>query len=129
MVDPVTRQPGVFKELHAAGLHHVRKNVIADAAQALGMDKHDLKKALAGGQSLSDVAASKGVSQDDLLAAIKQGITASGTPVDGTDLDALAQQLAAFKPKSHAEDAPPTDPTDPTDPTGDATQPNVSVYA
>jgi len=126
MVDPVTQQGGVFKQLHQSGLHHVRKNVMADAAQALGMDKHDLKKALAGGESLSDVAASKGVSQDDLLAAIKQGISASGTPSDGTDIDAIAQQLAAFKPKG-AQDAPPTDPTDPTG--DDADQSSVSVYA
>jgi hypothetical protein len=128
MVDPVSQQQdGVYKQLHHAGLHHVRKNVVADAAQALGMDKQDLKKALAGGQSLSDVAASKGVSQDDLLSAIKQGINASGTPSDGTDIDSLAQQLAAFKPKSHALEAPPTDPTGDTG--VDASDPSVSVYA
>lgn len=50
--------------------------VLAPVAQRLGMGLDDLKRELEQGTSLSAVAASKGVSRDELVEAVKQGLAA-----------------------------------------------------
>ena len=50
------------------------QGAMTGAAQLLGMTPQDLAAAVDGGQSLSGIAAAKGVSQSDLLGAITKGI-------------------------------------------------------
>jgi lambda repressor-like predicted transcriptional regulator len=73
-----------------------RQNVLDSASKALGMDESDVQSALQGGTSLAALATQKGVSQDSLLTAIKDGLTQAGgvQAATGTSLDTAAQQIA-----------------------------------
>lgn len=51
--------------------------VLSPVAQRLGMGLDDLKRELEQGTSLSAVAASRGVSRDELIEAVKQGLAAA----------------------------------------------------
>jgi hypothetical protein len=56
-----------------------------------------------GNTSLSDLAQSKGVSQDDLVAAIKQGLTNTpgGSPLSDTQLTNIANRIANHRHGGH----------------------------
>lgn len=78
--------------------------MMAPVADTLGMSVEELQWTLTGGTTLDEIASTKGVSHDDLLAAIKQGLEAA-KPADapeGTsgvfDLDAMAESIAAGTP-------------------------------
>jgi hypothetical protein len=95
-------------------MRHMRAKVESAVADKLGMNVGDLRKQLASGQSLADIAKTKGVSHDDLVSTItsalgsagagsasaSSSVTASatsGTTTDGTqgtDLDQLANRIA-----------------------------------
>ncbi len=60
---------------HRMSHHHGRH--LAGLAQQLGVSASDLETARKSGQSLSDFAADKGISRDDLLAAVKADIKAN----------------------------------------------------
>jgi hypothetical protein len=51
------------------------------AAKALGMTASDLRTALQSGKSLADIASSKGISQDTLVAAMATAIQQSNSSV------------------------------------------------
>ena len=66
--------------------HHGRFEKTLDAvADTLGMSSDDLKKALASGQSMTDIAKAKGVSKDDLVSTIAS--TLPTTARDGSTID------------------------------------------
>ena len=76
--------------------------LLSGVANLLGTTTDDLIKSLQGGQSLSDLAAAKGISQDDLLATIKQGLQANQTMTgQANDLDAMAARIADRKGTGH----------------------------
>ncbi len=71
-------------------------------ATDLGVSTTDLQTARASGESLSDFATSKGISQDTLLAAVKDSITtnapAGATPLSSDQLNAMATDMVNRKP-------------------------------
>jgi len=69
--------------------------LLATASEALGMDADDLKTALAGGRTLADVAKSKGVAKDDLVAAIAKDMQANAPEGAPALDDAKATEMAA----------------------------------
>ncbi|HOT78672.1 MAG TPA: hypothetical protein PKY13_01735 [Microthrixaceae bacterium] len=83
---------------------------IESAAKALDMSESDVRDALAGGSTLEDLATSKGVSKDDLLAAVTDGL-AAGAAKHGRQLS--ADQITEFA--THLIDG-----TQPPPPTGGA---------
>ena len=75
------------------------------AAQLFGMSAQDLRSALAGGQSLDDIAKAKGVSQDDLRSTITHALSGaspqgSSAPSDAT-LDRIADRIATHHGGHH----------------------------
>jgi hypothetical protein len=76
---------------------------ISGLAKRLGVDASDLETARKNGQSLSDFAESKGISQDDLLSAVKAEITAhrpDGAPALSDDqLTAIATRMVDATPR------------------------------
>ena len=71
---------------HHRGGHEKTMQAVADK---LGMDPEDLKKALKGGETMSSLAAKKGVSQDDLVATIAATLPAQrpdGVAIDTTSM-------------------------------------------
>jgi hypothetical protein len=94
-----------------------RRNTMQGVMQAvedkLGISADDLKTARKNGQSLADLAASKGVSRDDLIATVKQALTSAGAGVGGKDgdgdtdgtasVDQFAATLVDRKPKTGGE--------------------------
>lgn len=82
------------------------QTMMQPVADLLGVSTTDLKSSLDSGQTLDQLAAAKGVSHDDLIAAIKAGLqdstpqgVGSTTAASGTtatfDLDALAEDIAS----------------------------------
>ena len=84
---------------HPAGGHggsNPMKQIMSGAASLLGMSDDDLRTALQGGRtSLADLATRKGVSQDDLLAAVTTGVQDVGPPAGAGSADAatVAQRI------------------------------------
>lgn len=77
-------------------------NAVADK---LGISADDLKTQLQSGKSLTEVAADKGMSKDDLLATIKEAIGTDTPP--GTSVDDLATRIADRKGHHHGHHGPP----------------------
>ncbi len=78
--------------------------MMAPVAEKLGMSVEELQSTLAGGTTLDEIASTTGVSHDDLLTAIKQGLEAA-KPADAPegasgvfDLDAMAESIAVGTP-------------------------------
>jgi hypothetical protein len=80
------------------------QDVTAAVAKELGMSTDDLNQALRSGQSLDDIAQSKGVSHDDLVATISQALqstASSGQSTDPSQLTQLAERIAGAKGHHH----------------------------
>ena len=78
------------------------QQVLQSVSSLLGMDQSDVRSALRGGQSLSDLASQKGISSDKLTAAITSALQSSGTALPaGTDVSQLAQKIADHKRGGH----------------------------
>jgi hypothetical protein len=77
------------------------KDPMAGAARALGLSGDELHRKLRDGQSLSDLAGQRGVTRDDLIAAIKAGRpndrTSSASSTTDEQDDAIAERIAARK--------------------------------
>jgi hypothetical protein len=71
---------------------------VTASAQLFGMSTSDLQSALSGGQSLSDIASSKGVSNDTLVSTIHKAISqvapAGGRPPSGDMAARIAGRIA-----------------------------------
>jgi len=86
-------------------------------------------------QSLSQLAASKGISQSQLTDAIKSVLQQEGTTLSGERLDNLANRIATHRPHHHHRGAHTTDQTDGTTnaspatstPSDNASQPVVDI--
>jgi hypothetical protein len=74
-----------------------RQTVLDSAAQVLGMSSQDVQTALQNGSSLADLAQQKGISKDQLVTAISQGIqslsTTSGGLPGAPDPTQMAQRI------------------------------------
>ena len=77
------------------------------AAKILGMSSSDLRTALRSGQSLAQIASSKGVSESDLESAMAQAITAANPGISADQAARVAAAIATRTPP-----APPTDTTE-----------------
>ena len=73
---------------------------LKSVSDLLGMSQDDVRTALKGGSSLSDLAQAKGISSDQLVDAISQALQSAGVPAS-TDLRAIAQKVADHKGLPH----------------------------
>jgi len=101
------------------------QQAMAPVAQLFGTTPDQLMQAVQeSGGTLADYAASKGISQTDLTAAIKQGLQSNapnGTQLSDTQLTNIADRIENHKPHGHHHhSAPPADPTAASGATGDA---------
>ncbi|WP_030437403.1 hypothetical protein [Actinoplanes subtropicus] len=85
MTTPISAADPATTSSVQATKHH-RHDLPARVADKLGMSTDDLRNQLRGDKTLNDLAAEKGLSHDDLIAAIKQG---------GTTSDADAEKIAS----------------------------------
>lgn len=101
-VTPASAQPMTMSgasRVGGSGAESRMQGAIGSAAQLFGMSQSDLTSLLNSGQSLAGVASSKGISQTDLVSAIKQGVQ-QATPQGGTSgpsgslLDRIANRIA-----------------------------------
>jgi hypothetical protein len=81
-----------------------RSQRLQTLATDLGVSTDDLETARANGQSLSEFASSKGISQDTLLAAVKDSITkdrpVNAPALSSDQLTAMATRIINHKPRS-----------------------------
>ena len=87
------------------------------AAKLLGMSSSDLRSALQSGQSLADIASSKGISQDSLTSAMAAAIQKANPSVSSEQATKVATAIATRTPPAGG---PPTDAAQGTDSTQDA---------
>lgn len=90
-VEPDGQRPGPFRAAMDA------------AARALGMNPQDLRTALQNGQSLADVAQSKGISQDQLVSAMSSAITGANPGVGADQANQIAQRIVTQVPGQGGE--------------------------
>jgi len=90
-------------------MHHHGHRDMSGLAQRLGVSTDDLETARKNGQSLSDFATSKGISQNDLLSAVKEELKANkpdGAPdLSDDELTAIANRMIDAKPGHRREPA------------------------
>jgi hypothetical protein len=79
-----------------------RDNPMVKVATTLGLTADQLRAQLDAGRSLNDIAADRGVPHDDLITAIKSGLTPETTAADGADV--IAERIAG---KTHTDPDPP----------------------
>ena len=74
-------------------------------AKLLGLSTSELQEQLKSGKTLNDLAAAKGVSHDDLIKSIEQGLQAAAPqgvqPPAGFDPSKMAEDIAAGKRPEH----------------------------
>jgi hypothetical protein len=86
--------------VQATGQHHGHgkaggpEKTMQAVAEKLGMDPEALKAALKDGSTMSDLAAQKGISQDDLVATIAATLPAQGPDGVAIDTTSRATQIA-----------------------------------
>jgi len=78
---------------HHHGLGGARKAGMDAAASALGMSSSDLQSALRGGQTLSSLAQSKGISTTDLTNTISSALTKTNPSLSADRAQQLAQRM------------------------------------
>ena len=79
------------------------------AAKLLGLSDEELRSSVSAGTSLNDLAAKKGVSKNDLVAAIAQDLKANapaGAPA-GIDFAKMAERIADRRPAAGPPPGPP----------------------
>ena len=93
-VQNVASAQGAAEVGGAQGHHHHghMRQVLSSAADKLGMSQDDLMQDLKSGKSLADIAQSKGVSRDDLVAAVAQGLE-QNAPAGATSADATKFEI------------------------------------
>jgi hypothetical protein len=77
------------------------KEVMGAVAKELGMSDSELSAALKSGQSLADVAQSKGVSAADLKATIAASLQSTSPNLSATQLSAIADRIVSHKGGGH----------------------------
>jgi len=92
-IDPtITTQQSAATTPHHHHGHGCVKQAMDAAAQKLGIDPTELQHDLKHGQSLDDIAQSKGVSQDDLFSTMTDALTQAGASQDSPSR--IAHRLA-----------------------------------
>lgn len=71
--------------------------VLSPVAEKLGMSGDELKTAMRSGKTLDEIATSKGVSHEDLVASIKKGLDENKPAGSNQDTTKLAESIAAGK--------------------------------
>jgi uncharacterized protein YidB (DUF937 family) len=89
--------------------HHGMKVAMQAAADTLGMSTDQLTAAVQSGQSLSSLAQSKGVGQDDLVNAIATALRQSDSNLSADQATQLATRLVSATPQSQPWAAPTQD--------------------
>lgn len=85
---------------------HMRRHPGMDAAaNLLGMSESDLRTALQSGQSLSQIATSKGISQDQLVSTIASAIQQANPNVSADQATKVATAMATRTPGSQGSGA------------------------
>jgi hypothetical protein len=115
IVTGVTNTQPTLAASGASALRDQMKQVMSAVAKKLGMTDADLGTALKSGMSLTDIAKSKGVSADDLKAAITASLTSTNPSLSATQLSTIAGRITGHKGGHHhhhaaAAPAPATDP-------------------
>ncbi len=107
-VGSVTQQHGP-PPMGGPGGSNPMRQVMSGAASLLGMDDKDLRKALQGGSTLSELADAKGVSKSDLKDVVTKGLEQVGAPpgAQTTDLSAIAQDIIDGKGPGGGPPGPP----------------------
>jgi uncharacterized protein YidB (DUF937 family) len=103
---PTSVASGVTAATPEHSRHGGLEKTVKAVADQLGMSTDDLRKALAGGQSMSDLAAAKGVSKEALVQTIASTLPSTGR--DGAALDATAM---ATRIADSTRQAPPPRPS------------------
>jgi len=80
--------------------HHMMATAMNAASQALGMSSSDLTSALQSGQSLSQLASSKGISQDDLVKAISDALAQGNSNLSSDQATQIATGLVTATSQS-----------------------------
>ena len=80
------------------------QGVMSDMTGLLGVSTQQLNTSVSQSGSLSSVAADKGMTQETLVDAIKQGLQSAGSTLTGTRLDNIATRIAHSR-GLHANDA------------------------
>jgi hypothetical protein len=70
------------------------QSVMSEMTGVLGMSTHQLNSGIAQTGSLSSVAGSKGVSEQQLVGTIKQGLQDAGSKLTGPRLENIAKRIA-----------------------------------
>lgn len=82
-----------------SSLATLRSNVLSAVAGTVNTSVADLQGRLRAGQSLSDVARSSGVSRTDLLATVREALSATGGLVADLPQDKVVQRIADHRQK------------------------------
>jgi uncharacterized protein YidB (DUF937 family) len=82
--------------------HHAMAAGMQAAAQTLGVSTDELTSSLKSGQSLTSLASSKGVSQDDLITAISTALQQSDTSLSSDQASQIATRIATSTPESQS---------------------------
>jgi hypothetical protein len=85
-------QYGAAQRAGYASPGQFRQSVLDSAAQVLGMSAQDIQSAFQSGQSLADLAQQKGISKDQLVSAVAQGIQSLNLP-GSPDPSQMAQRI------------------------------------
>ena len=105
--DPASTAAAATGGTAATGGHHHHHHAMATAMTAasslLGMSASDLTAGLKSGQSLADIAKSKGVSQDDLVKAISGALQQGNSGLSAADATSLATSLVTRTPSSEGQ--------------------------
>jgi transposase-like protein len=105
VIDSVNGGQGATPSAAGQGPGAVWQQVLQSAGSVLGMSTSDLATALKSGQSLSEIAQQKGVSQSDLTGAVTQALNtaAQNGATLPTDASSMAQQIVNQKggPSGH----------------------------
>ena len=91
------QQAQQVQQVQHAGHGHggMRKAGMDAAAKALGMSSGDLQSALSGGQSLSSLAQSQGISTDSLASTISAALSSANPSLSSARSQQIAQRMVS----------------------------------
>ena len=98
--DDATSTTSVGGSHHRHHRHHAMATAMQAASQALGMSTTDLTTALKNGQSVSSLASSKGIKQDDLVKAVSDALQGADSNLSADQATDLATGLVTATPQA-----------------------------
>lgn len=98
-ISPVGLNPSYLSAIQSTSQsQHHRHPGMEAAAKLLGMSESDLRTAMRGGQSLSQIASSKGISQDQLVSTIATAIQQANPSISADRAQMVATEMASRTP-------------------------------